>query len=438
MSEPATEVSDSVLQKANKISEIFASLIESPKSAWNHSKESVVAQDDSPTKTQPRSQDAFYQRVSTFRPGLWTVHRITPLECASWGWKILEKDVLQCVTCQEVICATLPEIKDKVAYDKFFGVLKDRIETSHKKACGWLYNPCPKEFVEPLHVDTVEELRNMENSAQSLATLNSALPYLKNNRITAMLGADDEVINGLFKSDSASEDVKITSVLLVLSGWSKGQGAYLRCTVCRRQVGLWSFITIADEHKKTKAAATNPTTEYSRKRKLSSSNVEEENAQNERRITRQSPRKLKNNLENNAGDTPTAKRMRTRSKEDKKEEHIGEGMDIETDGCLLITSPSTQVEKVEKQYFSPLEEHRHWCPWVKIEHSTNDDHDDDAPKGFCVVTEQVRAMLQMSNTQKSDARDKYVENVEGLRMIRSLLGEISQDAGVSSLITSCD
>ncbi|XP_042221464.1 nuclear-interacting partner of ALK-like [Homarus americanus] len=135
------------------------------------------------TKTQPQNHEAFYSRVDSFRPGLWNVLEVSPLECARWGWHLLEKDVLQCVTCQEVVCAILPDPADREAYCKFLNLLKHRLRESHKEACGWRHNPSPEELMQTPCADTIEELRNMANSASTLSALNSALPHIDNTTL---------------------------------------------------------------------------------------------------------------------------------------------------------------------------------------------------------------------------------------------------------------
>ena len=73
--------------------------------------------------------------------------------------------------------------------EKFLTSLGERIEADHKDACGWLYNPCPQEFFDPLAING-EDMRNMKNSVQTLASLCSALPFLNNARVTASLVSD--------------------------------------------------------------------------------------------------------------------------------------------------------------------------------------------------------------------------------------------------------
>ena len=99
---------------------IFSFIYSSPSRTSSSGDESF--QDSLLQKTQPRSQEEFFKRVGTFEPGLWTVDPISPLVCASWGWKLIEKDVLQCVSCHEVICASLPSKKHRVAckFSKYF------------------------------------------------------------------------------------------------------------------------------------------------------------------------------------------------------------------------------------------------------------------------------------------------------------------------------
>nr|XP_027235348.1 ABC transporter F family member 4-like [Penaeus vannamei] len=261
------EEGDAVLAKVNKISTIFSSLTDTvTRSPGLIDIEKLNKQNAQAVKTQPQNPEEFYNRVSSFRPGLWTVQELTPLECARWGWRIQEKDILQCVTCREVVCAILPDVRDFKAYEKYLSLLKSRILEAHKDACGWKHNPSPEEFVQPPYIGSIEDMRNLTNSARTLAALNSALPYLDVEALSKSLGADKDLIVGLFQNDSTDYEVQASSVLLVLSGWIRGEGAYLRCKVCRRSVGLWSFITRADELESTRAISPAPTPSGKRKR----------------------------------------------------------------------------------------------------------------------------------------------------------------------------
>lgn len=63
----------------------------------------------------PHSSEAFYSRLVSFGPGHWGVREVTPLECSRYGWKLIQPDVMQCVTCKQVVCATLPHLVDREA-----------------------------------------------------------------------------------------------------------------------------------------------------------------------------------------------------------------------------------------------------------------------------------------------------------------------------------
>lgn len=65
---------------------------------------------------------------------------------------------------------------------KFLHQLKERLTDGHKEACGWRHNPSSEDFTQLPGVSSPEELRNLANSARILATLNSALPYLDNQK----------------------------------------------------------------------------------------------------------------------------------------------------------------------------------------------------------------------------------------------------------------
>ncbi|KAG7167590.1 putative Rsm1-like-containing protein [Homarus americanus] len=82
----------------------------------------------------------------------------------------------------------------------------------------------------------------------------------------------------------------------------------------------------------------------------------------------------------------------------------------------------------EKQYFHPLEEHRHWCPWVKKidDDSSNEESSQiDDKRGYHIVVAKVRTLVNLSLRKDLYSSEKYAKNVQGLRSIRNMLNELS-------------
>ncbi|XP_045607802.2 zinc finger C3HC-type protein 1-like [Procambarus clarkii] len=399
----------------------------------------------SSSKTQPQNYEAFCSRVESFQPGLWNVLEVSPLECARWGWHIIEKDILQCVTCREVVCAALPNPVDQDARKTFLNLLRSRLLKSHKEACGWIHDPSPEELTQPPCVTTVEELHNLTNSAVSLAAFNSALPHIDQSTLMKTLKLDDDFIKGVFTCSTADEEVKISSVVLVLSGWSHGEGAYLRCRVCRRSVGLWSFFTRADEVKNVENAVSEVTEPGQKTLKLPSkenevgeekSGIDTKATDDDRpsskwfkrlrgkRVIEQGNEETLNKQNISEHNTRKKKKPRTKKYDSNG---VNEAHDTKDEFPPLITgSPSPHIKESEKKrYFHPLEEHRHWCPWVlKIQ---GEESGQNEKYGYELVIEQTRAVINLSNRKDLSSSDKYAKNVDGLRSIRKMLNSLSSE-----------
>ncbi|XP_071542808.1 uncharacterized protein [Panulirus ornatus] len=426
-----------VQHKVAKIAEIFASLVDTgPTVAWCDDKENCDSTSTSAVKTQPENLEAFYSRVNSFRPGLWNVLEVSPLQCARWGWQMLEKDVIQCVTCQEVVCAILPDPSDRDAYTRFLQLLKKRLIDGHKEACGWRHNPSSEELTHPPCVSTLEELRNMANSARTLAFLNSALPYIDNSVLMETLEVDEELIKGVFTCSSTDEDVKKSSVLLVLCGWSRGQGAYLRCRVCRRSVGLWSFFTRADELQNDKGTASVSDEPHQPKEKKSSQESDDEDPSSKwckrlraKRVNELGNEEVGNRQDEVVGSKRQKKRERSRKSDSIRVDEPLKERKEEPSLLIIGSSPSTQLKKVEKkQYFHPLEEHRYWCTWLmKIQDGSNEEDNQVEKRGYQIVIEKVRLMIGLSSRKDLCSSEKYASNVDGLRLIRTMLNDLSEE-----------
>ncbi|KAK8749368.1 hypothetical protein OTU49_015809 [Cherax quadricarinatus] len=100
-----------------------------------------------------------------------------------------------------------------------------------------------------------------------------------------------------------------------------------------------------------------------------------------------------------------------------------EGSQEESSLLIIGSSPSSQIKKLEeKRYFHPLEEHRHWCPWVikiQLENTV-------MKQGYEMVIDQIKELIYLSNRKDLSSSEKYAKNVEGLRSIRSMLHDLSE------------
>ncbi|KAK8386678.1 hypothetical protein O3P69_017854 [Scylla paramamosain] len=413
------ETSSSVRSKIEKISHLLGEIIP----MRTEISENGNTQD---TCTFPpamvNTSEAFYERLASFGPGCWGVREVTPLEFALYGWKIIQPDVVQCGTCKQVVCATLPFPTDRHAYSMFLEKLKKQVIDGHHEVCWWRHNPCPLHLAHPPQLATLEDLKNLSNLAHILESLDSALPHIDIPTFMAQLGVDDKLLGKLQSTEDMSV-VKITAILLTLSGWSRGPGAFLRCKGCCRSVGLWSFVTQAE------AKLEGPTLRsfeipglVSRKHGTSDSENSEEGGVfvspepedtqsqwrmrlRERRVSEQSsseelhPRRRKGSERSRKGSTS--------SQMDAKEEPF------------VIDTPLIKKQKIQKQYFHPLEEHRPWCPWITKDKEVE-------VMGYQRLISCVEAIVKQTENMKHFA-EQVDGNVQGIRLIRTVLDDVGSE-----------
>lgn len=368
------------------------------------------------------TSEAFYERLASFGPGRWGVREVSPLEFARYGWKIIQPDVVQCGTCRQVVCATLPLPTDRHAYSMFLEKLKRQVVDGHHEACWWRHNPCPHRLAHPPQPATPEDLKNLSSSAHILESLDSALPHLDAPALMAQLGVDDKFLGKLQCTEEMSA-VKIAATLLTLSGWSRGPGAFLRCKGCCRSVGLWSFVTHAEAKLEGAASRSSDTPGVASKknRTSDSENSEErpvfvspepEDTQSqwrmrlrERRVSEQSaseephPRRRKGSDRSRKGSTS--------SQNDAKEEPP------------VIDTPPSKKQKIQKQYFHPLEEHRPWCPWIMKDKEME-------VTGYKKLISGVEAVVKQTENINRFA-EQVDGNVQGIRLIRTVLDDLGTE-----------
>lgn len=370
------------------------------------------------TPAKPHSSEAFYNRLVSYGPGHWGPREISPLECSRYGWKLIQPDVIQCVTCKQVVCATLPHLVDREAYSQFLEKLKRQVVDGHHEACWWRHNPFSLRMTQPPQPAVMEDLQNLSNSAHTLGSLESALPHLDIPAHMAQLSVEKELLERLYSTETIS-DTQMTAVLLVLSGWSRGAGAYLRCRECCRSVGLWSFLTRADV-----AKPAGPTSPRKRKSKLSEGTGEESGAfinqekHAEPEDTQSSWRMRLRERPVSESSTPEEQHSRKRRGSERSRKSsttsLTDAKEESHSPLVISTSPSTEIQKVEKQFFHPLEEHRPWCPWVT---------EDEGMKGYQRILNSVKDVIKTSEKNSNLCTMKSDGNVRGLRLLRMLLDD---------------
>ncbi|XP_077980295.1 zinc finger C3HC-type protein 1-like [Glandiceps talaboti] len=280
---------------------------------------------------QPRNREAYFARVETFSISFiimfhasftWFAKpvEISPLRCAQYGWQNLETDVLKCVSCKEIVCATLPNAWESELYAKRFEDLKAALSKAHSNICAWSDSPSPDFFLSIPLLSQSEAQKDFKTRSLALAQLKHKLPKLETCSIESKITTETiegviQMLLKLLEDDSDSdvtnqqehnEDTSVHTVacLLALCGWftsSSESSSFpiLSCQYCRRQVGVWNFNQLQS----------------------------------------------KSSIEDDSGVVVDSS---VQTKTDEK------------------TEPMTKKRKLDipKDAFNPITEHRSWCPWV--------------------------------------------------------------------------
>ncbi|XP_017694724.1 PREDICTED: nuclear-interacting partner of ALK [Lepidothrix coronata] len=97
------------------------------------------------------SREAYFSRVETFTPLKWAGKpaALSPLECARWGWKNVECDLLRCSSCRALLCARLQLSLDLGTYRERCAELRRALSAAHERFCFWPDSPCPGGAAQP-------------------------------------------------------------------------------------------------------------------------------------------------------------------------------------------------------------------------------------------------------------------------------------------------
>ncbi|KAB7497820.1 Nuclear-interacting partner of ALK, partial [Armadillidium nasatum] len=198
------------------------------------------------TNTAPNNVEEFQRRLKSFECGLWTCTTVSPLLCATYGWKLINKDILSCVTCKAMICTILPLPNQIEAYNVFSGKLKQRLKTGHKDWCEWPNNPTPSEYLHPPFHMTVHYANNLVRKASNLLALGNRIPYVNCEEILKKLGLEVKEVSRFFNIQPELNENHLNAAALILCGWEYESKEKLRCSLCFRSIGVWNFLQLSE------------------------------------------------------------------------------------------------------------------------------------------------------------------------------------------------
>ncbi|KAL4226540.1 Nuclear-interacting partner of ALK [Mactra antiquata] len=283
---------------------------------------------------------------------------LSPLMCAMYGWKNIDKDILQCVNCKVFLSGELSKPTDATLYRESCNALKKNLVVSHDRLCKWQLNPCPDSLVNiPCH-DREELLKQFQKRSTSLQ--HSSIPNINYNTMENYDMTEEKLLNlvrDLHEHDTSNDDRSSMVDICALCGWCTSESLkdVLKCEYCQRKIGLWNF-----------CKETNIDSEDTKKRETNISldsvvcDQTEENLGDA--VNNETDTKEKSDECTNI--TEVVNESDNCDKRKRGEDNEGNIIDDTT----VPGGARTKKQKVEKNSFDPISEHRYWCPWLQTDH----------------------------------------------------------------------
>jgi len=226
----------------------------------------VINESDTITDYPPRKSldnKAYKERLETFQSLSWFAKplKLSPLECARFGWANVDVDILQCVSCKAYVSGHLPPASDIKIYAECIERLKERLTGSHHLCCSWSTDPCPEYFMHVGCTDEEDVMQSFLMRIQALCSLDTILPIIHED-IKADMDISNESIESLVSQLAAcasandleqmpsSPSVIQAAVILAIAGWTRKKEstcAVARCEYCQREAGLWNYHSCSND-----------------------------------------------------------------------------------------------------------------------------------------------------------------------------------------------
>lgn len=210
------------------------------------------------TSTSPLDRPAFLSRLKTFRSAyLWSPScPVTPVECARNGWRLRERDLLECVACKALVYGKLASSADPVVYRRSAENLRKKLTSAHAKFCIFAGVSTPPSLSDPFS-DADDVLADFLGEVEAtLAKVESKfgrlrLPKFSNRSQTRLMSK--ELLSWLAtKVKVRADEVEVRSaILLAICGWkvtgSGGNMSSICCELCNSKKGVWAYCSVLDE-----------------------------------------------------------------------------------------------------------------------------------------------------------------------------------------------
>ncbi|EGC38001.1 hypothetical protein DICPUDRAFT_97049 [Dictyostelium purpureum] len=380
----------------------------------------------------PWNNTDYYNRVRTYTISNWFAKptEIDPLQCSRFGWINCEPDMLECETCKKRLYFKVPPNLNKTLVTKRIQeFLKSLQSDGHRDNCPWRdNNGCPSFFSRLLDIPFQTQLDAFIKRSQNIYNNIDKLPLLSDEFHKQWNEKQklerDNILNSIIKiSNLPIDDIKSkTSCLLALCGWdfnlstlsptsspisNNNNGSKektessIYCSYCQRVCGIWNFI---ENKSKTNPFFEEPNTNTSSgvfsssivgsKRKRGDDEEEKQNIQFERALAQSfsfnsnndTPKKstfvsaFSGSFQTSFGniyqnDSNSNKNNNTGVESNNNTKNSGWSW-----GESFLNSQPTDFKHAleskakSKTEFSPVKEHRWFCPWMLVNQNNNNNN----------------------------------------------------------------
>eukprot|EP01132_Coremiostelium_polycephalum_P009884 gene9884-12126_t len=159
----------------------------------------------------PWSNIDYYQRVRTYTISNWFAKPsiIDPLQCSLYGWRNCSLDMLECETCNNRLYFNIPSKLDSKTVEKRLNEFVKNIQSNgHRDICPWRDNASPSYFA---------NLTNLPFQSQLDAYKKRSNNIYSNFNHLKLISLSDDILN-LWNSKQSGEKRNILNVIVSISG----------------------------------------------------------------------------------------------------------------------------------------------------------------------------------------------------------------------------
>lgn len=180
------------------------------------------------------SFQAFYNRISTFGVHNWGADPNSALYLAKYGFTNVSGCQVRCTSCR--ITVDLEVFRGKQ------DILATIATQSHKSNCRWSHLSTPRAYFQ-IPRNPLKAADDFMMKVQELMTFSYDIPDVQLQVIPEELLAAVKEGN---PSDDLDSHVLTSATCIAACGWEKASDSTIHCRFCRRNFGVWTFVSVGN------------------------------------------------------------------------------------------------------------------------------------------------------------------------------------------------